>query len=73
MEIKDKRLLKREAVIDQEKYIKQLKNILPDAEKKYDEFEIDHEPIELLKKLRKKKGDSNKLSIAADSSDNNPT
>ena len=73
MEIKDKRLLNRESVIDQDKYINQLNQILPEAKKKYDEFEIDHEPIELLKKINKKKGESIELNPPADSPDINTT
>ncbi len=54
MEIKDKRLVDRMNVVEQEKYYKELSRIIPDAQDCYEEIEIDHDPICLLKKTTSK-------------------
>jgi hypothetical protein len=52
MEIKDKRLIKRMDLDCQAKSNKELIKIIPDSKEKMEEFELVHEPINLLNKIK---------------------
>ena len=57
MDVKDKRLVERMNIVEQEKYNKGALKQIPDATDKYEVIEIEHEPINLLKKLKDKTSD----------------
>jgi hypothetical protein len=52
MEIKDKRLVDRMDTGEQKRYLQGISKQIPDASDKFDELEIQHEPIQLLQKLK---------------------
>jgi hypothetical protein len=60
MDIKDKRLIERMEPAEQEKYIKDISGRLPDVQHKYEECEITHRQINLIKRLRLKPVDESK-------------
>jgi G3E family GTPase len=53
MEIKDKRFVEQMDLMEQEKYLKNLKDILVDANEKLEVCEISYRPIQLQKRLKK--------------------
>jgi hypothetical protein len=64
MEIKDKRFFEQTDIIEQVKYIKDINDILPDAQDKFEECEITYRPINLLKKLKKAVDESQKEKVS---------
>jgi len=52
MELKDKRLLNLVDTENQNKYLEGVNSSVPDADKKYEEIEVIHEPINLLHKIK---------------------
>ena len=55
MEMKDKRLVEKLDDVNLDNYLKDISKTIPDASDKYDTIEIEHEPIQLLDKIRTKK------------------
>ena len=60
MDIKDKRFVEHMELAEQEKYIKDISGRLPDVQHKFEECEITHKPINLLKRLKQKSVDESK-------------
>ncbi len=65
MEIKDKRFVEQMDLIEQEKYLKQLKDVLVDAHDKLETCEISYRPIQLQKRLKKALHEGQKEKAAA--------
>lgn len=61
-EIKDKRLVNRMDMVQQEKYLEKIDKVVPDASDKFEELEVTHEPIDLLNKIKSRKNDREKVS-----------
>jgi len=70
MEVRDKRLVERWNTVEQEKYNKEMLKHIPDATEKYEEIEIEHETINLLKKLKDKINDKPEDPFSLETSEN---
>ena len=55
MKLEDKRLIDQMPPAEKQKYLQEQDNLIPDADGKFEECQITHEPINLLGKLAKKK------------------
>lgn len=69
MDLKDKRLVERMDTTEQEKYYHEISKHIPDAGDKYEEIEIEHEPINLLAKLKDKSGEKPEAPFSLEPSD----
>jgi hypothetical protein len=66
LEIKDKRLVNRMDMVQQQKYLEKIGKVVPDASDKFEELEVTHEPIGLLNKIKSRKIDGEKVSDSAE-------
>lgn len=57
MDLKDKRLVNQMDIEDQNKYMKNIADTIPDCKDKFEEFEVAHSPINLFKKIKRKQLD----------------
>ncbi len=64
MDLKDKRLVMQMDIEDQDKYIKNILEKIPDCNEKLEECEITHNPINILKKLKQQLNEKNKEKIS---------
>lgn len=71
MEIKDKRFVEQMDLIEQEKYLKNLKDILVDAHEKLEVCEITYRPIQLQKRLKKALHEGQKEKASASDQEEN--
>jgi hypothetical protein len=63
MEIKDKRLFEQMDIIEQGKYLKDISDVLVDAQDKLEECEVTYRPINLIKKSKKAVDESQKEKV----------
>jgi hypothetical protein len=60
MDLRDKRLFMQMDIEDQDKYIKNIADSIQDCKDKFEECEITHNPINLLKIMKHKQLDESK-------------
>ena len=66
MEIKDKRLLDRMDLQQQQKYNEKIVKLATNAADKFEDLEINHEPINLLKKIRARKKSRKEVTVSSE-------
>ena len=69
MDMMDKRLVERMDINEQKRYFQEISKHVPDAADKYEEIEIEHEPINLLAKLNDRTGEKPEAPFSLEPSD----
>ena len=73
MEAKDKRLIVKMDLLQQQKYFEKMDKHVLDAADKFEESEITHEPINLLNRIKSKKIKGKKPPVSLEQIDENET